>query len=510
MATIKISTFGGMIPAVDDRLIPDNNAAFARNVWLYSGALQGFHEQVLVHTPSSPATCSVFRIPNNVPDGAHISDSVWLEFGSSYVDAIRTSVVDDSYERYYWAQQTEPPRYNTRTRIAAGSDSFLLGVPAPSFTLSLSPQTSGTLQLTETRSYVVTWVTEYGEEGPPCDPVIASGWSGGVWNLSGMSPPNEPERNITKQRIYRTVTSSQGVASFFFVDEIPVSITSYADAKKSSDIVNNNQLASTTWFPPPEDLEGWVQMPNGILAGWRGKEVWFSEQYRPHAWPPEYTVATDYEIVGLGVQGQTLIVCTTGYPTAITGINPASMSMAKINTYEPCTSRGSIVSTPEGVYYASPNGLIVAANGTFTNVTEKYITKDKWQSLLRLQYVSAARLGTGYYVFGVGAYGAFSSNAFDTSKFSMDEFSGSHSGLFFDPSNPNTTTTFCSEHPVLKLFNDPWSGELLIIKDNGVYWVTLQDATESMQPYTWRSKVFQSSMPENFEAMKIYFDDTGN
>lgn len=510
MATLKISSFGGMVPAVEDRLLPDNNAAFARNVWFYSGALQGFRQQQLVYTLTNSQSSSVYRIPNGSPEPSKMSDSVWLEFATGYADVLRTAVVNDKYERYYWAQQTQPPRYNTRERIAAGLPSFLLGVPAPSYSnFTVTPQVATATNLTETRSYVVTWVTEYGEEGPPCDPVTASGWSGGTWKLAGMAAPNEAERNIAFQRIYRTVTSSQGVASYYFVAELPVGVTTYSDATPSSKITINEELKSATWFPPPEDLEGWVSMPNGMIAGWRGNEIWFSEQYRPHAWPSQYTLATEYEVVGLGVQGQTLIVCTTGYPTAITGINPASMSMAKVSTFEPCTSRGSIVSTPEGVYYASPNGLIRAAAGSFVNVSEKFITKDKWQSILRLPYLGAARLGTGYYIYGVGTFGAFNLDAFEPTAFAGDEFTGAYSGLYFDPSNPNTITTFCSDYPVMKVFNDPWSGELCLIKNGGVYWVDVQSQTTPMQPYVWRSKVFQSNFAENFEAMKIYFDDTG-
>ncbi len=506
MATVKISTFGGTVPAVDDRLLPENNAAFARNVWLYSGALQGFRTQRSVRTLANSSSCSVFRLPNSLSDGPHISDSYWLEFGSSFVDAMRTAVVGDQYERYYWAQQTAAPRYNTKARIKAGLPSYLLGVPAPPSTLTVTPQVANADQLTETRSYVVTWVTEYGEEGPPCDPVTVSGWSGGTWVVGGMYPSSYTDRNITRKRIYRTVTSSQGVASYFFVTELANSATSYADTNLSTTITSNNQLASATWFGPPADLQGWVSMPNGIIAGWSGKEVWFCEPYRPHAWPSEYTVSSDYNIVGLGVQGQTLIVCTEGYPTAITGINPASMSMAKVTTFEPCTSRGSIVSTPEGVYYASPNGLIRAANGSFVNVTQGAITKDKWQNLLRLQYLQAARLGTGYYVFGVGAFGGFATTAFANSAFAMDDFSGAYSGLFIDPSNPQVTTTLCSDTPVLKVFNDPWSGELMIIKDGQVYWVDVQSSDLALRPYIWRSKIFQSNLPENFEAIKVYFD----
>ena len=38
---IKLTAFGGMVPAVDERLLPENGAAQADNVWLYSGALEG-------------------------------------------------------------------------------------------------------------------------------------------------------------------------------------------------------------------------------------------------------------------------------------------------------------------------------------------------------------------------------------------------------------------------------------------------------------------------------------
>lgn len=509
MPTIKISTFNGMVPALDDRLLPDNNSAFARNVWLYSGALQGYREFREVHTLTNAKTCSVFRIPNNFPDGEHISDSTWMEFPGAFVDVIRTAVVDDKYERYYWAQQTVAPYYNTKARIKAGLPPWRLGVPAPGFQLSLSSTVANTDQsLTETRSYVVTWVTEYGEEGPPCSPVTATGSASAVWTLSGLVPPTDTERNIKTARIYRTVTSSQGVATYFFVAEVGTTVSTYSDAAKSSAITANNQLQSATWFPPPDDLEGWVTMPNGIIAGWRGKEVWFSEQYRPHAWPSEYTVATEYEIVGLGVVGQTLVVCTQGYPTAITGINPASMSMAKVASFEPCTARGSILSTPEGVYYASPNGLIRASNGAFVNITDKFITKDKWRNLIRLNTLQAARLGTGYYVFGVTAYKAFDS-AFDASGFdTTDDLDGAHAGLFIDPSNPEAITTLCSDSTVQKVQNDPWSGELLMVKDGKVFWVDVASQTLPRTPYVWRSKIFQANKVDNFEAMKVYFDES--
>jgi hypothetical protein len=552
MSTIKISQFGGMIPAVDDTVLPDSNASFAQNAFLYSGGVQGFNVTQSVRALTSPSTATVYRLPYGYYDAEHIGDAYWMEFATEYTDVIRTAVVNDSFERYYWASPTDVPRYNTKARILAGSPAYKLGVPAPtalsvtatdvyvsplgsaaltasssakagaaafsnathiaSSVASSSGFSTGSLVpdgivegLMSTRSYVVTWVSAYGEEGPPCDPITLSGHIDGRWDLSGLVPPTYTDRNITKLRVYRTVTSSQGVATYFQVDEIDATSTTYRDTKLDTVIVANNQLQSLTWFPPPDDLQGWVSMPNGMVAGWRGKEIWFCEQYRPHAWPPEYTVATEYEIVGLGVVGQSLIVCTRGFPTAITGINPASMSMAKMSVFEPCQSRGSIVSAPEGVYYASPNGLILASAGQFINVTKNSITKDKWQSLVKVASLRAVHFGSGYLAFGSVQFGCFDGTAFNPNVFEQDDYSGAYSGILIDPTNSNATTTLYSPTPYSNLQIDPWSGETLIIADGKVNWLDMQSLNKDKAPYIWRSKVFQSAKPENFEAIKIYF-----
>ena len=100
-------------------------------------------------------------------------------------------------------------------------------------------------------------------------------------------------------------------------------------------------------------------MPNGFLIGFDGNNIYMSEAYHFHAWPAEYKQATETPIVGLGVLGQTCVVCTQGYPATVTGTKPATCSFTKATTGEPCLSRGSIVSTPQGVIYASQNGLIL-------------------------------------------------------------------------------------------------------------------------------------------------------
>lgn len=341
--------------------------------------------------------------------------------------------------------------------------------------------------VTVTRAYVYTYVSAYGEEGPPSPPTVATGNVGETWPITVTPPTNSMKtgRALAKTRIYRTITSSSGVATYFFVAEIDITETGYADAFEDSDISGNNQLASSGWTPPPA-LKGVVAMPNGILAGWTGNEVWFCEPYRPHAWPAAYQVAVDYPIVGLGVVGQTLVICTTGYPWTATGARPSTMSLSKIQSYEPCISRNSILSTPEGVYYASPNGVVLCVPGATKNVTISLINQAKWNTLLDPSKISAARFSTSYLAFEERATGA-------------------SAGVLLDVNNTRVAYNILTQPaPVTSFQVDVWSSIPLYIQSGKVYAIYPPDAND-VQPYKWRSKLFQYVYPTNFGAMKVYF-----
>lgn len=211
------------------------------------------------------------------------------------------------------------------------------------------------------RAYVYTWISEYGEEGPPSPPTVVNGWSNGTWRVELFTPTPENmgvDRNITHTRIYRSITNQSGQGTYFFVAEIPVTQEVYEDTIPDNTVALNQQLVSLYWSAPPADLQAIIPFPNGVSVGFRSNEIWFSELYRPHAWPPGYVLTTEFPIVGIGVCGQAIVVCTQSSPYLVNGINPSAMALAKINLPEPCIHRGSIVSTDTTVLYISPNGLI--------------------------------------------------------------------------------------------------------------------------------------------------------
>lgn len=630
MVALKLSTFGGMIPAVDPYLLPDNQAALSENAWVYSGTLEGLRESVSVHTLANPLARKAFRIPEQYYDKDHIPDSYWLEFTEQDVDVVVSPIASDQYDRFYWAGQGTPPQYNTKARIIAGSPAFKLGIPAPTVAPLISrasgkyyfeagPATfrytggaasmyysrgfavdpnsltgeidtiayedfgatraissingnvdkSGTpapaltapnayvmqgnraelrygttndglrvtiddagritvgipstpnpatstepykgLGIQETRAYVYTWVSAYGEEGPPSPPTVYTGWSEDPWVIKLTSPDGSVTtgRNITKARIYRTVTAAGGETTYFLVTELDLATTTFTDDITNDVVVDNAILESTFWAPPPDDLKGMISLPNGIVAGWTGNEVWFCEPYRPHAWPAPYSVSVEFPIVGLGVIGQTLIVCTSGSPYAISGVNPANMAVSRIAVYEPCLSRGSIVSTPTGVAYASPNGLAVAVPGQVQVVTRNVISKDLWldpQDFLNVPTLRASILNGAYYCWGSVAVGCFEQTAFDNDSFLQGDFTGAYNGAIIDVGNPRVSwNNLRSVAPMYNCYTDTWTGEVMTIRDGQVWWLDL-GKTRTHGAYRYRTKIFEMPNKRNLEAMRIWFD----
>lgn len=508
MVALKLNTFGGMIPATDARLLPDNMAVLARDAWLYSGALEGIREAKAIYTPTQSTTKYVFRIPKNYSDRDHITDAYWLEFPYEDVSVIRSPVADDQYDRYYWTSVGTGPQYNTLARIDNGSAPLTLGVPYP-LNFPTVTTSGGTSTVTVSRSYVYTWVTEFGEEGAPSAPSLTTGKQDDTWSI-GITPPTVLERanrRLDKVRIYRTITASNGATTYFMVAEVALTTTLYSDTKTDAQISGSPQLSSTLYTPPPADLSGFATLPNGMVVGFRSNEVWYCEPYRPHAWPAAYTLTVDSPIVGIGVIGQTTIVCSKTSVYACTGTHPSVVTQANISTIEPCMSRGSIISTPSGVFFASPNGIAVVTPTGIVNATEKLFTREKWLAEFKVAKLRAARLGSIYYMFTTVASGCFQETAFEPTAFEKADFTGAVSGGMIDASDARTAyVRLSATSPTFNVWNDVWTNEVFVLRNGIVYQIELSESRPRSE-YTWKSKRFQTPNRRNLEAMKVFFDN---
>src|SRR5205085_1967217 len=101
MAGFKFSDFAAMYPIRDIRRLPDNAATVARNMNPVTGAVEALRAPRAIKGVN-PGTRRVFRIPTGAINDLSPASSFWWEFADGDTDVLRTPIVNDTLERYYW------------------------------------------------------------------------------------------------------------------------------------------------------------------------------------------------------------------------------------------------------------------------------------------------------------------------------------------------------------------------------------------------------------------------
>jgi hypothetical protein len=482
---IQLKDFGGLAPKISDRSLPPNYATIADNCQLYSGEVRGLRQPLAVANLSA----EIFTVKRayRLNDGStSIADATgdWIAFDDNNVNFLRGALKNDSFDRYYAAGGTQQPVVATATEWAAGSTPWDLGVPEPTVAPTVTPPASGTVD--ETRAYVYTFVNIWGEESAPSPASApATGDIGATWELSNMQVAYPVAGNfqvIDKIRVYRTVTGTNSV-DYRFVAEVDPIASTYSD-DQSVDVVSlNESIPSIGWGLPPSGLQGIVNMANGIMAGFVGRDIYFSEPYRPHAWPAEYVLSVDAPIVGLGVYQSGAVVCTTSNPFVATGMSPESIILAKLDDVEPCQSFRSIISGLDGVLYASQNGMVLVNQSGATNITQPLVTRNEWRDEYFPGSCQCATDGSRVLAF-----------------YSVNQ------GWIFTPSEPlGHLVDLNGFVDVESVQSDPFTGEAYFVSQDTVY---LWNPTNTIPlTFTWRSKVFETPYPVNMGAYRIQYED---
>ncbi len=467
---VRIEDFKGQYPKRGNRLLGNSQAAIARNAKLSSGEIRGLRNWRSIHNFNDATIRKAFRLPDPLsPDGF-----LWVGFTNPEVNLFPGPLLNDAFDRYYKFGDGRP-QYNTLERLRNGDPYYWLGVPEPVLAPNVTP--AGGVAPDENRAYVYTLVTEYGEEGPPSVIAEAIGKEDGTWTIDNMDTtvPNPAETPVETKNIYRTITGETSV-EFFFVINIPLAQASYVDSFASDVVARNNILESGEWVGPPVDIDNAVVMPNGFFLAWAGRDIHFSETYRPWAWPAAYDLSVQYEIVGAGVYGQSAGIITKGHPYVATGIAPENTTLIKNNTSEPGLSEFSIVSLPYGVLYASQNGLVLLSAQGVTIPTEPMITKDEWLNRYSPTTLKAAQYEDAY----IGFY-------------------SENKGLIIDPQDANESFIELDAFERIDMIQtDEQTGEVYVIRGGVVYlW---DDVQSERVGYRWRSKDFYFRRPCNMGA----------
>ena len=489
MAGIKLQGFAGIVPRQSPYLLQDSEAQTAINTKLYSNEVRSWQKPGILDprriiTDYVPLT--IYRTQNTS------GDDLWLTFNKD-VDIVPGPIFDSNNTLYYTGAGTDGlPKKTNATLAQTGTgpnypgDYLLMGVPNPSnvLTVSASGGSTGSGVTPENRVYLFTYISQFGaieeESGPSpasAQVTVNPGGTVAIGNLPAAAPAGK--YNITKVRIYRSVTGTASTV-YLKVADVTIGTTTYSDTTLAASL--GGILPSANYAPPPDGLRGLVSMANGIMAGFVDNQIYFSEPFKPHAWPPEYALSVEYPVVGLGSFGSSLVVTTKGNPFIISGTNPAAMSQEKLPLYEPCVSKRSIASDEQGVMYASPNGIIKVGPGIADNVSRSLFTRDEWNLFAPNTMLGEVQDGR-YFLF----------YQTDTDK----------GGLILDrneTASPLTETNLFAT----ALHTDPVNAKLYLCEDKEIKgWDS--DPYNGL-PYEWKSKVFVFPRPLNLSAGQVDAD----
>lgn len=479
MQKIILADFKGTLPRRDPRLIPEGVAAGAVNTRLDTGVLRAMRAPKEIGAVVGDMPRRVFS--------ARARDSYERRYFFSTVTVsslIRSPLVNEQLDRWYLFEEGRHPK--VMTFDDAGTDqtgAARLAVPIPRSAPVLKGPTDQQIDpLRETRVYVISYVTEWGEEtsiSPAATIIVPTDASVEVSGFYSQTEKLEG-REFKSVRIYRTVYGQQS-AQLFFVADVPYGEESFVDDIPPAQVALNVTFPTPN-DPPPQGLTGTRLHPSGALVGFRGRDVFFSRPYRPHAWPEEWILTLEDEIVGLEVFNNQVMVMTRGRPVVLYGDSPASMGKMVFPAALPCYSHRGIVGSLEGVYYPSHDGLVLlSANGPQI-VTAGVLAPDQWRRDYLTDDLVATRNSTQYV-------------AVSPSK---------STGFVLDQTGEGLFVHKLSSFPRFADFHiDHWSGDVLCLQ--GFQVLEWEPPTGQEVNYRWLSREYYHTVPQTYAVVQAEF-----
>lgn len=463
---LQQAAFAGEAPRIIPRLLSDGYAQAAINCKLEDGSLTPIRRGRLVTTMGQ------------IPQTIYRMGDEWLSWDKP-VDIVPGPV---AAERLYITGDGVP-------KVRVGNLTRALALKGPSTKLNTAVGGTPDDQTKTTVLYVYTWVTEYDEESEPSptsDDVVFSPASWVI--LTGFERP-PADRGVNRLRIYRSQTSALGDTTFYFIKELTLPADGSAPVEYL-DVAGaySEPLPSLEYNPPPDTLKGIIALPNGMMAAFTGKDLYFCEPYIPHAWPEKYVLTTDYEIVGLGAFGSSVAVLTKGTPYIVTGSAPENMTMEKLELNLPCINKRGIVDLGYSVAYPSHTGLVTISTSGAQLATDSLFTRDQWLKMNPYSFIASQ----------------FSGRYMASYAYANDEGEAQKGVVIIDLSGSRPFVSRCSDY-ANAMYYEIETGLLYFAREREVFeWDALSQPFGEM---TWVSKRFMLQTLTNFGALLVEGED---
>lgn len=232
----------------------------------------------------------------------------------------------------------------------------------------------------KTRFYRYTYVSDWDEESAPSAPSAKLDLDqNDTVDVTAAAPPSAGVYGaITHWRLYRALTTNTGQAWAFVVEQAIADLT-FTDDLDDKEL--EETLETETWIEPPAGLTNLCGGANGIMLGSVGNTIYACEPDTPYAWPDEYRIPLQAQVVAIVSVGQSWIVLTDGQPYLISGADSASLSAVKLGEPQACVSKRGVARVAGGCLFPSPDGICLATTGGIELLTLGAYTKEDWAAL---------------------------------------------------------------------------------------------------------------------------------
>lgn len=327
----------------------------------------------------------------------------------------------------------------------------------------------------ETRAYVYTMVNAILEESVPSLANAVSVTYLDYVEVTTTDPTFTGYIPKSSVNIYRTFGTNP---TYFKITTTSLGGGVYKDETyKSSDI--GVPLPSLEWDLPETGMTGLVPMPNGFFAAYKGNMLYFSEPFRPHAWP--YAMSFPNNITGICPDAQSLVVTTNTGAHMVLGSLPSNMAQQKLPLPQAGIAQRLMVNLEGSVAYASADGIVLVQGSQSTmTLSQKFYSREDWRSTFAT-IADDARFGytDGYLVMVSSAEAKGIIIRLDEAAGTLTQFNETFDSMFY---LPITDTLYYS-------------------KGANVY--RLRDGAAAYYTLDWWSKEFTMPNYTNFGAFFI-------
>ena len=359
MTTLSIRKFNGEIPRLPADRLPEDAAQTAINCEFAHGELRPLKALGTHYTVNAAAQpCRALF----TTDG--INFYAWNKPTRAY----RHPTIDDTANRILYHAHGSGLKVTTTAGMRAinmsptsPATSFNLGVSACAPPAAvLGADTEGEQ---ESVALVATVVNIWGEESAPSNPVLFDRKAGQSATYTVTHAATAGQQAINGINFYRTYPSQRGTTEYFLINAAPIPVSggsaSFVDTTESPQTAT--VLETAEWDLPPALPNNLTYMGNGFFVVGTGKDLAFSEPYRPHAWP--YRMTLTHGVVGIvEVEGGALVTTTAG-AYLVSGAHPSQVSQQLLPVEQAGWSDTAITRVEGAAVYASNDGMVSVSGG---------------------------------------------------------------------------------------------------------------------------------------------------